>query len=373
MSAGQPAEPREGPLSGLRVVEFAGIGPAQLGALLLSDLGAEVVRIDRPSGSLDLGGEAAREVLGRGRRSIGLDLRQPEDLATAWKLIERADVLVDPYRPGVMERLGVGPEEALERNEGLVYVRMTGWGQEGPLAAAAGHDINYIALAGALGQIGDAGRPPVVPLNLVADFGGGGMLMAVGVLAALHERRDSGRGQVVDVAMVDGVASLLGSVLQLRAMGLWEEERGANWLQGAAPWYRAYETADGRYVSVGALEPKFYAELLRRLGLEPQEWPQHDRERWPALAAAIGERFASRSLEEWQRELEGTDTCFAPVLGLDEAARHPHLAARGTFVESDGMLQPGVVPKFSRTPGAIGGPPPLPDQHGAELRAELEP
>ncbi|HEY2716671.1 MAG TPA: CaiB/BaiF CoA-transferase family protein [Solirubrobacterales bacterium] len=370
MPAAEQAESR-GPLSGVRVVELAGIGPAQLGTLMLSDLGADVVRIDRPAGALDLGGEAGREVLGRGRRSIGLDLRQPEDLATAWKLIERADVLVDPYRPGVAERLGVGPEEALERNPGLVYARMTGWGQDGPLAAAAGHDINYIALAGALGQIGDADRPPAVPLNLVADFGGGGMLMAVGVLAALHERRDSGRGQMVDAAMVDGVASLLGSVLQLRAMGLWQEGRGANWLQGAAPWYRAYETADGRYVSVGALEPKFYAELLQRLDLDPAAWPQHDEERWPALAAAMAERFASRSLEEWQGELEGTDACFAPVLELEEAARHPHLAARGTFVERDGMLQPGVAPKLSRTPGAIAGPPPLPDQHGAELRAEL--
>jgi alpha-methylacyl-CoA racemase len=353
------------------VVEFAGIGPAQLGTMLLCDLGAEVTRIDRPAGALDLGGDPRHEVLGRGRRSVGLDLKDPGDLELAWKLIERADVLVDPYRPGVMERLGVGPDEALARNEGLVYARMTGWGQDGPLAEAAGHDINYIALTGALAEIGEPDGPPTVPINLVADFGGGGMLMAVGVLAALTERQGSGRGQVLDVAMVDGVAALMGSVLQLRAMGLWDDGRGANWLQGAAPWYRAYETSDGLYLSVGALEPKFYADLLGRLGLDPGEWDQHDKALWPALTAAMAERFGARTLEEWRLELEGTDVCFAPVLAVEEAARHPHLVARGTYLERDGTLQPGVAPKFSRTPGTVAGPPPRPDEHGEAIRAEM--
>ncbi|MFN8217095.1 MAG: CaiB/BaiF CoA-transferase family protein [Solirubrobacterales bacterium] len=370
MAAASGAE-RDGPLQGLRVVEFAGVGPAQLGTMLLSVLGAEVVRIDRPAGALDLGGDPRLEILARGRRSIGLDLKDPAELELAWKLVERADVLVDPYRPGVIERLGVGPDEALKRNRRLIFTRMTGWGQEGPLAGAAGHDVNYIALTGALAEIGEPGRPPTVPVNLVADFGGGGMLMAIGVLAALAERERSRRGQVLDVAMVDGVAALMGSVLQLRAMGLWEDGRGVNWLQGAAPWYRAYETADGEYVSVGALEPKFYADLLGRIGLDPAAWPQHEKNCWPALERVMAARFAARTLAEWRAELEGTDVCFAPVLGVEKAARHPQLRARGTYVHRDGVLQPGVAPKFSRTPGAVAGPPPLPDQHGAEIRAEL--
>jgi alpha-methylacyl-CoA racemase len=271
----------------------------------------------------------------------------------------------------VTERLGLGPDVALARNPGLVYARMTGWGQSGPLAQAAGHDINYIALAGALHPIGDAGSPPPVPLNLIGDFGGGGMLLAFGVTAALVERGRSGRGQVVDVAMIDGVASLMTSICQVDAMGEWDPDRGANWLQGAAPWYRSYGTADGRYVTVGPIERKFYDLLLRRLGLDPGDWPQWDRGRWPALVARLRELFLSRPLADWVAELEGTDVCFAPALRLDELADHPHLAHRGTYVEYEGVTQPAPVPRFGRTPGAIAAPPPWAGQHTVELLAEL--
>jgi alpha-methylacyl-CoA racemase len=249
---------------------------------------------------------------------------------------------------------------------------MTGWGQDGPLAAAAGHDINYIALAGALHPIGDPGAPPPPPLNLVGDFGGGGMLLAFGVAAALVERARSGRGQVLDVAMLDGVATLLASLCQLDAQGQWSHERGTNWLDGAAPWYGTYRTADDRFVTVGALEGKFYALLLGRLGLDAVDWPQWDRSRWPALRAVLEERFAARTLAEWRDELEGTDACFAPVLRSDEAAEHPHVAARGTFERHDGVLQPAPSPRFSRTPGAVQGRPPLPGEHTAEVLAELQ-
>jgi alpha-methylacyl-CoA racemase len=362
---------RQGPLLGVRVLELAGIGPAQLGGMLLADMGADVVRVDRPG---DVPGDAAgrsTEILGRGRRSIALDLKGAEGAELALELLARSDVLIDPYRPGVTERLGLGPDVALDRNPRLIYARMTGWGQAGPLAGAAGHDINYIALAGALHAVGDAGAPPPPPLNLIGDFGGGGMLLAFAVAAALVERARSGRGQVIDVAMLDGVASLLTSIFQLDAMGQWDHERGTNWLQGAAPWYRAYETADGRYVTVGALEPQFYALLLGRLGLDPADWPQWDRERWPALTARLAELFASRSLATWTAELEGSDACFAPVLRLDEVASHPHVAARGTYVEHDGVTQPAPVPRFERTPGAIASSPPWAGEHTLEILAEL--
>ncbi len=362
---------REGPLAGLAVVELAGLGPAQLGAMVLSDLGAEVVRIDRAEAAAAAGEEPSRELLGRGRRSVALDLGGEQGRERARALIARADVLVDPYRPGVTERLGLGPEQMLELNPGLVYARMTGWGQEGPLARAAGHDINYVALAGALEPTGEAGRKPMPALNCVADFGGGGLLMVIGVLAALREREGSGRGQVVDAAMVDGVALQMAGVLQLDAMGQWERRREANWMQGGAPWYRAYETADGRWLSVGPLEPKFYAQLLERLGLDPGEWPQHDRGRWPGLAAELAARFAAEPLAHWRAELEGSDVCFAPALRLDELAEHPQLAARGTYVQRDGMLQPAPAPRFSRTPGAIAGPPPRPGEHTEEVLSEL--
>lgn len=358
-----------GPLSGLRVVELAGIGPAQYGCMLLADLGADVVRVDRP---LPPGHEEPpSDVLSRGRRSIALDLKRPEDLVVGRALADRADVLVDPYRPGVADRLGVGAETLLRTNPGLVYAQMTGWGQSGPLAHAAGHDINYVALTGALWLMGDEDAPPPVPLNLVGDFGAGGMLLAFGIVAALLERERSGRGQVIDVAMVDGVVSMLSSVFALRAGGQWTEGRGRNWLQGAAPWYRPYRTADDRHVTVGPLEDRFYRQLLERLGLTADEFPQWDEATWPALAERLEACFATQPLDHWRTLLEGTDACFAPVLDLDEAAAHPQLAERAAFVRVDGQLQSGPVPRFSRTPGEVGGEAPRPGAHAAEILAEL--
>jgi alpha-methylacyl-CoA racemase len=356
--AASTPEPRQGPLAGIKVLELAGLGPAQLGGMLLADTGADVIRLDRPTDvRRSPVATHSNEVLARGRRSIALDLKTADGRQLALLLVAACDVLLDPYRPGVTERLGLGPDVAMERNPRLVYARMTGWGQTGPLAHAAGHDINYIGLTGALHAIG--------------DFGGGGMLLAFAVAAALVERGRSGRGQVIDVAMIDGVASLLTSIFQLEAMDEWDPERGANWLQGAAPWYRAYETADGRYVTVGTLEPQFYDLLLRRLEFDPDEWPQWDRELWPALSAQLENRFASRSLAQWSAELEGTDACFAPALRIDEVAEHPHLAARQTYVEYEGVTQPAPVPRFERTPGAIASPPPWAGEHTIEILTEL--
>jgi alpha-methylacyl-CoA racemase len=369
---GDRAGTASGPFAGVRIVELGGLGPGPFGGMLLADLGADVVRIDRPVvGDPLLPGDPRAEVMDRGKRSIALDIKLPADLEVARALADSADVLVDPYRPGVAERLGMGPAECLERNPRLVYARMTGWGQEGPLAGASGHDINYIALAGALHPMGEPGGRPAPPLNLVGDFGGGGMLLALGIAAALFERERSGRGQVIDVAMLDGVATLLASLCQLDAQGQWSRERGDNWLDGAAPWYRSYRTADGRFVTVGALEAKFYSLLLERLGLDEARWPQWERARWPQLHARMEEIFAGRSLEDWRVALEGTDACFAPALRVDEAATHPHVAARATYVTVDGVLQPAPSPRFDRTPGAIQGPPPLPGEHSEEILAEL--
>jgi alpha-methylacyl-CoA racemase len=342
-------------------------------------MGADVIKIERPGSGDDIrragpranGSSAVHLFLDRGKRSVALDLKDPEDLETARRLIDEADVLLDPYRPGVAERLGLAPDACLERNPRLVYVRMTGWGQRGPLAGASGHDLNYIALAGALHPMGPPDAPPPPPLNLVADFGGGGMLLAFGVACALYERERSGLGQVLDVAMVDGVASLLTSVCQLQAQGVWSRERGANWLDGAAPWYRAYATADGRFVTVAALEAKFYSLLLARLGLDEADWPQWDREGWPELSQQLEQLFAGRTLEQWRAELEGTDACFAPALRVEEAAEHPQLVARATYVAPGGVVQPAPVPRFGRTPGAIQGPPPLRGEHTEEVLAEL--
>ncbi len=363
-----------GPLSGVRVVEIAGIGPGPFCAMVLADMGADVVRVDRT----DLAGRGGPgavpvDLLGRGRRSVAIDLAHPDGPGLVLALVERADALVEGFRPGVAERLGIGPGPCLARNPRLVYGRMTGWGQDGPNAGAAGHDINYIALAGVLAHIGPAGSPPVPPLNLVGDFGGGGLLLAFGVACALVEVQRSGRGQVIDAAMVDGAALLMTFVHGLRAMGIWDDERGANALDGGAPFYGVYETADHRFVSVGPIEARFYDELLRRTGLagEPDLAPQLDRARWPALTARLAEVFRTRTRDEWCSILEGTDACFAPVLSMAEAPAHPHNAARRTFVEIAGVVQPAPAPRFSRTPAAVGRPPPGPGQHTDEVLGEL--
>ena len=340
-----------GPLAGLRVIELAGIGPVPMCATLLADLGADVVRIDRlePSG---LGVEMERRVHvhGRSRRSAAFDLKVPAAREAVLALVAGADVLLEGFRPGVAERLGLGPADCHARNPRLVYGRMTGFGQDGPLAQAAGHDLNYLALAGALHAIGPAGGAPVPPLNLVADYGGGALYLAFGVMAALHERTQSGRGQVVDAAMVDGVASLMGLFHGLQAAGAWSDARGTNLLDGGAPFYATYETADGQWVSIAAIEPKFYAELARRIGLDERfVAAQNDRSQWPAMREAIAAIVRGRTRAAWCEQLEGTDACFAPVLTVGEAARHPHARARGTYVEVEGVVQPGPAPRFDRS------------------------
>lgn len=348
-----------GPLTGTRVVELAGLGAVPHAGMVLADLGADVVRIERP-GRFELG-DPARDPLLRGRRSVTADLKSPEGLALILGLAERADVLVEGYRPGVAERLGVGPDTCRELNPRLVYGRLTGWGQDGPMAQRAGHDLNYLGLTGTLAAIGRRGQPPTVPLNLVADFGGGSMLLLVGVLAALVEREHSGLGQVVDAAMVDGVASLSAMLWSSRAQGLWADERGANLLDGGAPFYDTYRCADGHYVAVGAIEPPFYAALLDRLGLDAAELPdQMDVAGWPRLRSLFERTFAARSRDEWAAEFAGFDACVTPVVELDEVADQPHLLARSTFTTVDGALQPAPAPRFSRTPAERPAPPPVP-------------
>jgi alpha-methylacyl-CoA racemase len=360
-----------GPLQGVKVVELGGIGPAPFAAMMLSDLGAEVLRVDRPASSgLAEHQQHEEDLLLRGRRSVALDLKTSRGSETVLRLLDRADVLLDPFRPGVTERLGIGPAPALERNPRLIYGRMTGWGQTGPLARTAGHDINYVALAGPLAAMGRRDSPPPPALNLVGDFGGGGMVLVVGVLAALLERARSGRGQVIDAAMVDGTAALFASIVGFLNMGAWTHEREANFLDGGAPYYDTYATKDGRYVSVGAIEPQFYALLLTRLGLDPADWPQDDRDRWPLLRARLTEVFASESRAYWVEVFEGTDACFAPVLTVAEAVEHPHLKARGTYVTEFGKRQPAPVPRFDRTPGAIQSPPCSPGEHTSAALAD---
>ncbi|MGQ0718138.1 MAG: CaiB/BaiF CoA transferase family protein [Pseudonocardiales bacterium] len=357
-----------GPLAGLRVIELAGIGPGPHAAMLLADLGADVVRVERPPGGLQLAPRESDQML-RGRRSVALDLKDPTDRETLLRLVERADVLVEGLRAGVTERLGVGPADCHARNPRLVYARMTGWGQHGPLANRAGHDINYLALTGVLHAVGNAGGKPVPPLNLVGDFGGGSMFLVVGVLAALWERERSGAGQIVDAAMLDGVSVLAQMVWSLRASGLWSDERGRNLLDSGAPFYDTYACSDGRYVAVGALEPQFYADLLEGLGLSGQDLPrQLDLTGWPVLRDRFTEVFASRSRDEWVAVFEGTDACVAPVLSFAEAPSHPHIAARGTIIELDGVLQAAPAPRFSRTAPDRPTPPPRP---GADTAAVL--
>jgi alpha-methylacyl-CoA racemase len=360
-----------GPLAGIKIVEFAGIGPAPFAAMMLSDLGADVVRIDRAA-SVSRGEDKsapAPDVLNRGRRSIGIDLKNQAGAQAALRLIAAADVLLEGFRPGVMEKLGLGPAVCLEKNPRLVYGRMTGWGQEGPLAPRAGHDINYIALAGVLDQIGRAGEKPLAPLNLVGDFGGGGMLLALGVVSALVERASSGQGQVVDAAMVDGAALLTTMFYAFRNMQLWSEERGTNVLDTGAHFYEVYETKDGKYVAVGAIEPQFYAELLARLGLEgdPRFAAQLDREGWPAMKGGFEAVFKERTRDEWTKIFEGSDACVAPVLSALEAPSHPHNAVRSTFTTVAGALQPSPAPRFSRTPAEIARPPAAPGAHTDEV------
>ena len=360
-----------GPIAGIKVVELAGIGPGPFTSMLLSDLGAEVVRIDRPEpGELSAHQDHAKDLLLRGRRSVAVNLKDPDGLGVVLDLIDGADVLIDPFRPGVTERLGVGPEVCLERNPRLVYGRMTGWGQEGPLAKVAGHDINYVALAGPLAAMGRADSPPAPTLNLIGDFGGGGMLLAFGIVAALLERERSGQGQVIDAAMLDGVATLFASIVGFMNMGVWNEQRENNFLDGGAPYYDTYETSDGEFVTLGAIEPQFYALLLEKLGLDLARWPQADTERWPELKEELRRIFKTRTRADWSELLEGTDVCFAPVLRLAEAKDHPQLADRGVYVEVDGVLQPGPVPRFGRTPGKIQGPPASPGEHSVAVLAE---
>jgi alpha-methylacyl-CoA racemase len=346
---GTSAAGGRGPLAGVRIVEFAGIGPGPFAAMLLADMGADIVAIDRPEPSPFRPGV----VLSRGRPVVIADLKDPAQREEALALIESADALIEGFRPGVMERLGLGPDVALQRNPKLVYSRMTGWGQTGPLADSAGHDINYIALTGALAAIGTRDEP-IPPLNLVGDFGGGALYLVAGLLAAIIAARQSGQGQVVDCAICDGVASLMAICAELSAKGRWRSERRANLLDGGAPFYRTFVCADGEHVAIGALEPRFYERLCEIIGLnDPLERDRADPANWPALHERFEAVFKTRTREEWRQALEGTDACFAPVLTLAEAARHPHLAARRTFVEIEGVTQPAPAPRFSRTPATI--------------------
>jgi alpha-methylacyl-CoA racemase len=344
-----------GPLRGLKVIEFAGLGPAPFACMIFADLGAEVLRLDRP-GDLTAQIMGPKDVMTRGRRSVAIDLKAAGASALVLDLVRTADVLVEPFRPGVTERLGLGPDECLAANPALVYARMTGWGQEGPLAARVGHDINYASIAGAIGSIGEPGRKPVPPLNLVADFGGGGMYCVSGVLAALYERTSSGKGQVVDVAMVDGVSSLLAMAYSHRAAGLIKDERGSNMLDGGRPYYDTYVCADGEYMSVGAIEAQFFAELVRVLDLADVP-AQNDPAGWPRMREMFATTFASKTRAEWTEIFSDVDACVAPVWRLGEAADDPQIRARQSLVEVDGVVQPAAAPRFSRTPGAHGHPP----------------
>ncbi len=361
-----------GPLKGIKVLEIAGIGPGPFCAMMLADMGADVVRIDR-AGNVR-GGDPALppgDVLNRGRRSVGVDLKSPEGVEVVLSMVEQADALLEGFRPGVAERLGIGPDACHARNPKLVYGRMTGWGQDGPYAPTAGHDINYIALAGALDPIGRRGEAPVPPLNLVGDFGGGGMLLAYGLVCGLLDAQRSGEGQVVDAAMVDGAAVLTTMFHAFRAMGIWEDERGTNMLDSGAHFYDVYETSDHKYVSIGSIEPQFYAELLRLTGLDTADLPgQHDRLEWPALKERVAEVFATKTRDEWCEIMEGSDVCFAPVLTLGEAPDHPHNVHRKTFIERDGIVQPAPAPRFSRTEVEVVRPPAHAGQHTEEVLGE---
>jgi alpha-methylacyl-CoA racemase len=359
-----------GPLAGVKILEFEAIGPAPFAGMLLADMGADVLIVDRPAESgLGLKRARSQDVMLRGKRSVMLDLKADAARDAALELISRADALIEGFRPGVMERLGLGPDIALQRNTKLVYGRMTGWGQQGPLAPRAGHDINYIALAGVLNAFGRKGEAPVPPLNLVGDFGGGGMLLGFGVVCALLEAQRSGRGQVIDAAMVDGASLLAAMFSGFLAAGAWSEERGANILDTGAPWYDVYETSDGKYVAIGAIEDKFFAELMFRLGLQgaPQ---QHDSSRWPEMRELFRKTFKTRTRDQWCRAFEGSDACFAPVLGWSEAREHPHARERHAFIDVSGVKQPAPAPRFSRTAAPVPHAPPERGQGGRAALAD---
>jgi alpha-methylacyl-CoA racemase len=368
-----------GPLAGLKVLEMAGLGPRPFAAMMLADLGAEVVRVDRPvrvtrDDDYERNRRAAdprRYVMHRGRRSVAVDLKHPEGLATVLGLITGADVLIEGYRPGVMERLGLGPDDCLSRNPRLIYGRMTGWGQTGPLAPTAGHDIDYIALSGALNNFTREGGTPVPPLSLVGDFGGGGLLLAFGVMAAVYERSSSGSGQVIDAAMVEGAAVLTSMFYGLMAQGRWEDRPGTNFADTGAPYYEVYGTSDGRFVAFGALEQPFYEEFLRRTGLDAEHPPdRNDRANWPTLKERFAKLFAERTRDEWEATFAETDACVAPVLSFSEAHLHPHLAARESFVKASDVVQPAPAPRFGRTPARLDLPPPRPGEHTRQVLAE---
>ncbi len=361
-----------GPLEGVKILEIAGIGPGPFAAMMLSDMGAEVLRIDRAQ-SVQGGDpeDPPPDPINRGRRSVAVDLKNPEGVETVLKLVEKADVLIEGFRPGVMERLGLGPDVCRERNSKLVYGRMTGWGQEGPMAQAAGHDINYIALAGALHPLGRAGEKPTPPLNLVGDFGGGGMLLAYGVVCALVESQRSGKGQVVDAAMVDGASVLMTMMHGMLHSGFWRDERGVNLLDTGAHFYDTYETSDGKYVSIGSIEPQFYALLVEKAGLAGEELPrQMDREKWSEMKERLSDIFKTKTRDEWCQIMEGSDVCFAPVLSMSEVAEHPHVKHRNTYIEISGVVQPAPAPRFDRTPPEVVRPPAHAGQHTDEVLVE---
>lgn len=360
-----------GPLHGRRVIEVAGIGPGPFCAMVLADLGADVIRIDRAAAVGPATGDERFDVLGRGRRSVGLDLKHADGASVALRLIDGADALIEGFRPGVAERLGIGPGPCLERNPRLVYGRMTGWGQEGPLAQAAGHDITYAAVAGALAHIGRVDQLPTPPLNLVADFGGGGMLLALGIVAAMLHAQRTGVGQVVDAAMVDGTALLMAPFFGASAIGFWSDERGTNLLDSGAPFYDVYRCADGAEIAVGAIEPQFFADLLDVLELDPTATPlQHDQPHWPELREVLTAAFAGRSRAEWLDRAQGRDACLAPVLTMAEVPAHPHVATRRTVVEVDGVPQPAPAPRFSATPAALSRAPTSAGTHTDEVLVE---
>jgi alpha-methylacyl-CoA racemase len=361
-----------GALAGLRVLEVGGVGPGPFCTMLLADMGAEVIRVDRKhAGESGLPVERRFDVMFRGKRSVAMDLKKGIAVEAIRCMVAHADVLIEGFRPGVMERLGLGPEVCLEINPKLVYGRMTGWGQDGPLATAAGHDLNYIALSGALHAIGRKGGGPEIPLNLIGDFGGGSMYLAFGILCALFEARTSGKGQVVDAAMIDGATSLMAMIYGAFAAGYWKDERGSNRLDSGAPWYEVYQTSDGKWVAVGSTEHSFYVNTLKVLGLEPADFgDQHDSAGWPAMKAALKRVFATRTRDEWVAAFDGTETCFSPVLSLSEAPQHPHQRARGNFIEVAGVVQPAPAPRFSRSKGEIRRPPPQVGEHTDEVLRE---